>query len=350
MSFLLYGAYGYTGRLVAEMAADHGLAPILAGRNSDKVSTMADRYGWKKRVFNLDEPATVARALDGVDCVLHCAGPFAQTAAPMVTGCLETGTHYLDITGEIEVFEALAARDAAATEAGVMLLPGVGFDVVPTDCLAAHLAAQVPDASQLEVAFMGLGRVSRGTIKTAIQQMGTGGLVRREGEIVTVPPGWTTRSVDFGDHPRTVVSIPWGDVATAYRSTGIPNITTYTYLPETARTLLRLSRYLSWLLSWEPIQKLMTAFVNRQPAGPTPEERAEGETHVWASVRNAAGDRKTGRLHGPEGYTFTALTALAAVRKVLDGGATPGYQTPSTAFGADFVMEVEGVEREAVEE
>src|SRR6056297_1256479 len=162
MSFLLYGAYGYTGRLVAELAADHGPAPILAGRNSDKVSTMADRYGWKKRVFNLDDPATVARALDGVDCVLHCAGPFAQTAAPMVTACLETGTHYLDITGEIEVFEALAARDAAATEAGVMLLPGVGFDVVPTDCLAAHLAAQVPDASQLEVAFMGLGRVSRG--------------------------------------------------------------------------------------------------------------------------------------------------------------------------------------------
>jgi len=345
MSFLLYGAYGYTGQLITERAVEQGHAPILAGRNGDKVATMADRFGLKKRVFPLDDPSTVRRALRGVDAVLHCAGPFVNTAAPMVDACLETGTHYLDITGEIEVFEALADRNDAAEEAEITVLPGVGFDVVPTDCLAAHLAEQVEAPVELDVAFMGLGQISRGTLKTAIQQMGTGGLVRREGRIVRVPPGWTTRTVDFGKGERTVVSIPWGDVATAYRSTGIPNITTYTYLPETARTLLQLSRYLSWLLSWEPLQKLLTALVDRQRPGPTAEERKGGETFVWASVRGEDGTEVTGRLHGPEGYTFTAESALASTLKVLAGEAESGYQTPSTAFGPDFVLEMDGVER-----
>jgi saccharopine dehydrogenase (NAD+, L-lysine-forming) len=345
MSFLLYGAYGYTGQLITELAVEHGHRPILAGRDSDKVATMADRFGLKKRVFSLDDPATVARALRGVDAVLHCAGPFVNTAEPMVDACLETGTDYLDITGEIEVFEALADRNDAAEEAGVTVLPGVGFDVVPTDCLSAHLARQVPNPVELDVAFMGLGQISRGTLKTAIQQMGSGGLVRREGRIVRVPPGWTTRTVNFGDRERTVVSIPWGDVATAYRSTGIPNITTYTYLPDTARTLLQLSRYLSWLLSWEPLQKLLAAFADRQPPGPTAEERRGGKTYVWASVRGEDGTEVTGRLHGPEGYTFTAHAALAAVQKALAHEAEPGYQTPSTAFGPDFVLDIDGVER-----
>ena len=345
MSFLLYGAYGYTGKLIAERAVEQGHRPILAGRNGGKVATLADRLGLQKRVFTLDDPTTAARALRGVDTVLHCAGPFVDTAEPMVEACLDTGTHYLDITGEIEVFEALADRDAAATEAGVTVLPGVGFDVVPTDCLAAHLATHVSDPVEVEVAFMGLGQISRGTLKTVIRQMGGGGIVRREGRIVQVPPGWTTRTVDFGDGDRTVVPVPWGDISTAYRSTGAANVTTYTYLPDPARTLLQLSRYVSWLLSWEPLQKLLLAFAERQPAGPTAEERRGGETFVWASVRGADGSQATGRLHGPEGYTFTADAALAAAERVEAGEAPAGYQTPATAFGPDFALQIDGVER-----
>lgn len=349
MSLLVYGAYGYTGRLVTERAVDVGLTPIVAGRDRTRVVDMATRYGLQHRVFSLANPEAVARALDSIDTVVHCAGPFVDTAQPMVAACLQTGTHYLDITGEVEVFEALADQDDHATEAGIVLLPGVGFDVVPTDCLAAHVHEQVPNAHTLDLAFMGLGRVSQGTLRTAVGQMGAGGVVRRNGALQTVPPGWTTRTVDFGaDGPgeRTVISIPWGDLATAYRSTHIPNITTYTYLPQTARTLLQLSRYVQWLLQAPIVQTLLERWVEQLPAGPSADEREEGETFVWANARTADGTSATARLRGPEGYTFTAHAAVAAAQHVLRGDVAPGYQTPATALGADFVLSIDGVSRE----
>jgi saccharopine dehydrogenase (NAD+, L-lysine-forming) len=225
-----------------------------------------------------------------------------------------------------------------------MLCPGVGFDVVPTDCTAKALSEALPDATSLEIAFMGLGRVSRGTALTAIANLGDGGKVRRNGQIVTVPPAWSTREVDFGRGGKTVVTIPWGDVSTAYHSTGIPNVTAYTYMPENAITLMKWSRYLSWLLQWEPVKKLLEALVRMQPAGPDEQEREEGITLVWGRATNEQGDAVSARLKGPEGYTFTAMTAVAAAQHVLDGGATPGYQTPSTAFGSHFVRHFDGVD------
>ncbi|PEN12848.1 saccharopine dehydrogenase [Longibacter salinarum] len=344
MSLLIYGAYGYTGQLVTEQAVERGLTPIVAGRNAQKVHRISTQYDLPARVFSLDMPREIRRGLEDVDVVLHCAGPFMHTSAPMLQACLDTGTHYLDITGEIEVFEAAAKRDAEAKEAGIMVCPGVGFDVVPTDCTAKYLSEQLPDATTLEIAFMGLGRVSRGTALTAVSNLGEGGMVRRNGRIVTVPPAWTTREVDFGRGPKTVVSIPWGDVSTAYHSTGIPNVTAYTYLPNNAITLLRLSRYISWLLKWEPVKRVLEALVRMQPAGPDEDEREQGVTLVWGRATNDAGDEVTARLKGPEGYTFTAQTSVAAAQHVLDGGATPGFQTPSTAFGSHFVRHFEGVE------
>jgi saccharopine dehydrogenase (NAD+, L-lysine-forming) len=345
MSLLIYGAYGYTGRLITQEAVDRGMEPVVAGRDAEKLGEVAREHGLEQRVFSLDAPADVAAGLDGIDVVLHCAGPFVHTSAPMVAACLATGTHYLDITGEIEVFEAVADRDDQAQEAGIMLCPGVGFDVVPTDCLARHLSERMPEAETLEIAFMGLGQISQGTALTSVENLGKGGKVRREGEIVTVPPAWTTREVDFGRGPKTVVSIPWGDVSTAYRSTGIPNVTAYTYLPSNAITFLRLSRYLSWLLNLAPVKALLKALVRAQPAGPDEEQRRSGRTFVWGRVTDGQGEEAVARLSGPEGYTFTARTAVESARRVLAGDAQPGYQTPSTAFGADFVLDFDGVDR-----
>src|SRR6516164_10180234 len=160
-SLLLYGANGYTGRLIAREAVVRGLHPVLAGRNAAAVSELARQLGLEHRVFALDDAAATRAGLAGMTAVLHCAGPFARTAGPMADACLEAGVHYLDITGEISVFEMLAARDTEAMAAGIMLLPGAGFDVVPSDCLAAHLHRRLPTAKRLTLAFQGIGRYSR---------------------------------------------------------------------------------------------------------------------------------------------------------------------------------------------
>lgn len=346
MPFLLYGAYGYTGQLVARMAVERGQRPVLAGRNADKLGALAAELDLDYTVCALDDSAALDAALADVPVVLHCAGPFSRTVGPMAAACLRTGTHYLDITGEIGVYEHLAALDAEAKAAGVMLLPGVGFDVVPTDCLALHLKKRLPSATHLDLAIMGTGRLSHGTALTTIENIGEGGTVRREGRLEPVPAAWKTRTADFGRGPVEVVSIPWGDVFTAYHSTGIANITVYAEMDKSLRRLIRMTRYTGWLLASSPAQALFKWMIDRQPPGPSDEERARGHSFVWGTVWDDEGRRATARAKAPEGYTFTALAALAIVDKVFAGPVATGFQTPAKTYGSDFILEIDGVTRE----
>lgn len=344
--FLLYGANGYTGNLIAHLAKERGLSPILAGRDAVKIKKLAGESGFEHRAFALDDAAALDAALKEVAVVLHSAGPFSRTSKPMADACIRTGTHYLDITGEVTVFESLAQRDAEAKAAGVMLLPGTGFDVVPSDCLAAHLKKLLPSATKLTLAIQGLGRVSRGTATTMVENINRGGLVRREGVLTPVPAGWKTREVDFGRGSVKAITIPWGDVATAFYSTGIPNIEVYAAMPASMRLAMVASRPFAGLLGSKPAQKFLKKRIKAGPPGPNEEERARGKSFVWGEVEDDAGQRKVSRLQGPEGYTLTALTALAIVERVLSGEAPAGFQTPSRAYGADFILSIEGVQRE----
>jgi short subunit dehydrogenase-like uncharacterized protein len=345
-NFLLYGANGYTGNLCAREAVRRGLRPILAGRDREKVESLATELGLESRVFSLEDTPALDAALNEVAAVLHCAGPFSRTSKPMATSCLKTGTHYLDITGEVTVFESLAARDTEAKKAGVMLLPGAGFDVVPSDCLAAHLKRRLPSATKLALGIQGLGRISHGTATTMVENINHGGMVRRDGRLTPVPTAWKTRVIDFGRGPMTAVTIPWGDVSTAFYSTGIPDIEVYAAVPSSARRMMVASRYLGWLLGSSPVQNFLKRRIKAQPPGPNETERARGRSFVWGEVTDDAGERRVSRLSGPEGYTLTVMTALKIIERVLAGKSTAGFQTPSLAYGADFVLEIEGVSRE----
>jgi short subunit dehydrogenase-like uncharacterized protein len=341
---LVYGSYGYTGRLVTERATAVGLDPVVAGRTAEKVREQAREHDLDYRVFGLGDAAAVAAELDDVAVVLNCAGPFTRTSEPFVDACLETGTHYLDITGEIEVFEALAERDGDAEEAGITLLPGVGFDVVPTDSLAAHLAERLPDATDLSLGFQGLGEVSPGTAHTAVDSLGDGGMVRRDGELRSVPVAHDVRTIDFGAGPTTATAIPWGDVSTAYHTTGIPNVTVYAAQSKLAVRFLRLSNDLDWLLGNDRVQSVLHGLVDRFVDGPDETERQAGTMYVWGKATD--GEKTVvSRLRTPESYAFTALSATYLTERVRDGDAPTGFQTPAGAFGADAVLDIEGVER-----
>ncbi len=345
-TFLIYGANGYTGELITRMASERGLKPILAGRNEGKVAELAAKYGFEYRAFPLDDDAALDAALGEVDMVLHCAGPFSITSLPMVNACLRNKKHYTDITGEISVFETCAAFDKKALEAGVMLMPGVGFDVVPSDCLAKHLKDRLPTATHLSLAFYGMGRISHGTQATMTMNVGRGGAIRKDGKITPVPAAWKTREIDFGSVTKTGVTIPWGDVATAFYSTGIPNIEVFTVVPPDGLRLMKISRYLGWLLATKPVQKYLQA--NIPPGGPSDDERAKGRTLMWGEARDAEGNRVESRQQGPEGYTVTAIAALNIAEKILAGNFEVGYQTPAKAYGADLILEIDGSSRQDV--
>ena len=344
-NFLLYGANGYTGKLIAQMAAERDLRPILAGRDPATIEPLARELNLEHRIFSLDDSAHMDAALNEVVAVLHCAGPFSRTSKPMADACLRTKRHYMDITGEAAIIETLAARDREATEAGVMLMPCVGFDVVPSDCLAAHLKRRLPGATHLALAIQGMGRISRGTATTMVENINRGGLIRRDGILTPVPAAWKTREIDFGKGAVTATTIPWGDVASAFYSTGIPNIEVYAAIPQKVRRMMKISRSLGWLLGSSAVQRFLKKRIQNQPPGPSERERERGASFVWGEVKDDFGNVAVSRLRGPEGYKLTALTALQIMQHVLAGEFSAGFQTPSKAYGADLILEIEGIER-----
>ncbi|MFP4501905.1 MAG: saccharopine dehydrogenase family protein [Candidatus Hydrogenedentota bacterium] len=346
-TWLIYGAYGYTGALLTRYAVAHGHRPILAGRHAGKLEALAAAHGGlETRPFDLSNRETIDTALEGVTVVAHCAGPFQRTCAPMMKACLRMGTHYLDITGEVDVFELCAAADKRAKAAGVMVMPGAGFDVVPSDCLAAHVNSRLPEASHLTLAFMTTGRPSHGTATTIAENLPRGLVVREEGKLARKPAGWKQRTIDFGEGPVKTITIPWGDVSTAYRSTGIPNIAVYMAAPYALRLFTRASRHMKKLLASGRVQRFLKRRIDAAPPGPSDEQRAKQYAKLWGEAVDENGHRVVSRLHTPDTYTVTVLTTLSAVEKVLAGNAPPGYQTPATAYGADFILEIEGCERE----
>jgi short subunit dehydrogenase-like uncharacterized protein len=333
--WMIYGANGYTGELIAREAVRRGERPLLAGRTAERVEPLARELGLEWRAFDVGTPD-----LSGVALVLHCAGPFLHTSAPMVRACLAAGVHYLDITGEIAVFEAIFARDAEAKARGVMLVPGVGFDVVPTDCLAAMLHAKLPDANELWLAFSSKSGVSPGTLKTMIEGAGWGSAIRRDGKITRVPHLWDVREIPFSSGPRTAMTIPWGDVSTAFRTTGIPNIRVYSAQSRKALRQTRIMRPLLPLMRFGPLRRLALRRAART-AGPSAERRARSRVELWGRVTNAAGREVTMTMTVAEGYDFTVVSSLEAVQEVLREP-KPGAWTPATAFGAGFVTRFNG--------
>lgn len=341
---MIYGANGYTGRLIAAEAVRQGLKPILAGRNRSEVESLARELKCESRVFALGDTTEVAAQLEGIKAVVNCAGPFSQTAAAMMEACLRAQVNYLDITGEIDVLEAAAALDGRAKEAGIAIVPAVGFDVVPSDCLAAMLAEKLPGATTLLLAFSGGGSVSPGTAKTALESMPGGGRARIDGKIRHVPPAWKTREVPFRSGSQFAETIPWGDVSTAWHSTHIPNIEVYAAAsPELVKQQRRLLR-IAPLLKFRLFKRLAEWYIERTIPGPSAEQRAQGRTEFWGQVFDAEGRIAPATLETPEGYTLTSLTAVACLRRVLDGSAPAGFSTPSRAFGKELILSIPGVD------
>lgn len=344
MNWLIYGAYGYTGELIAREAVERGMTPVLAGRDDARVRALADTLGLPARSFTLDN---AREGLDGIDLVLHCAGPFSETSAPMLAACLDVGAHYLDITGEIDVFEFAWELSERGRNADVVICPGVGFDVVPTDCLAASLVAALPAATHLALAIEGGGGFSRGTARTSILGLAQGGRIRRDGELVTVPLAWKTRRIDFEHASREAMTIPWGDVFTAWVSTGVPNVEVYMSVPPATIRRIRWLAKLKPVLAMKWVQALMRRRIDAAPPGPDRATREATGVKVWGEAVSADGRRVRATLSGPNGYTLTADAALAITAYLLENTVEGGYYTPSLLMGATFAGQLAGVTQRA---
>jgi len=322
------------------------MKPVLAGRDEQKVAELARLLNLQHVAFELDNEDAVADRIRDFKVVLHCAGPFIYTSTVMMKACLKAKTHYLDITGEYQVFERAFKLNDAAVAAGIMLMPGVGFDVVPTDCLSRYLNEKLGNVVSLELAlYMQGGKLSHGTAITITENLGDACVVRRDGKLVKVPNGKLIRSVPIRQEEKQAVAISWGDVSTAYRTTGIPNITVYNILPQKLIDGMKLSNYLGFIMRTRFVKNYLINKIKKRPAGPDEIQRKASSSMVWGEVKNKAGGIQRATLYLPEGYTLTALTSLKIVEMVLETEPPHGSKTPAQVFGADFIMQFEGVRR-----
>ena len=333
----IYGAYGYTGRLIVEVAVERGLTPVLGGRNQKKLAILAKEYSLDYKAFDVANKDEWDKLLPEIDLVLNCAGPFALTVEYVLPVCLRHKCHYLDITGEIEVYSYIASLSKEAVYAGVVLMPGVGFDIVPTDCLSAKLKERLPDGTHLELAFQGNSGISRGTALSMARRYHDGGMIRENGKLVKVPIAYEVRDIDFGGKKRLCITIPWGDVYTAYFTTGIGNIKVFTGVTQKTLNSLLSFKKLKWAARTAIVQWMMKAIIKKRVKGPSLEKRSTYTTYLWGKITNSEGKSVIMEMQTMESYQLTAYTAIEATVQVLDGVAEPGYRTPAGVFGSNFI-------------
>ena len=341
-TILIYGANGYSGELIAREAVKQGLKAIVAGRNREAIDKLSAELHLPSQVFALDDVDVVASNLLDVDLVIHCAGPFSATSKPMLEACVMAKTHYTDITGEVAIFELAHSYDAKAKEAGIVICPGVGFDVIPTDCVAAKLKEEMPDATHLTLGFDSRSGFSKGTAKTSVEGMGKGGGIRENGTLKKVPLAYKTRKIDFGNGEKLATTIPWGDIATAFYSTGIPNIEVF--IPSSPKMVsnMKKANWIKPILNLGFVQNLLKKKIEKSIVPPNKETRDKARTHVWGEAKNAAGEMKTVRIETNNGYTVTQDGALLVASKILADDSLSGYKTPSLIAGSDLVLELPG--------
>lgn len=338
--WMIYGANGYTGELIAREAVSRGMSPVLGGRNANKIRPLAEELSLEFQAFPLDEHA--AAQLEDIDLVLHCAGPFQLTSEPMIHACLSANTYYLDITGEVSVFEHTHSMHAKAAEKGIILCSGVGFDVVPTDCIALKLKEEMPDAVELSLGFDSDSGISPGTFKTMIQGLGSGSMHRKDGVLENVPIGSQHRTIDFGRGARPAMGIPWGDVSTAFYTTGIPNISTWIPMAKPQLYGARLMGTARPLLATDWVKKKLEKQVEKRVQGPDSKFRANSPAYIWGEARNQQGVVKVARIQTANVYDLTVYGSLELVRRLLKEKIEGGYYTPAGLFGSSLVESVPG--------
>ncbi len=342
-NILIYGAYGYTGQLISRLAKEQGLPIMLAGRDESRTKALAEELDVPYSAFPLSDQSALDRALQQVKVLLHCAGPFEHTCQVMADACLRNRVHYTDITGEMQVFEYFKNRSAEAMAAGIVFLPGIGFDVVPSDCLANLLAAEMPNAESLTLAlFSPGGKMSHGTALTVLENANRGGAIRQSGKIKKVPHAYHVKNFDFGFTERLGVTIPWGDLSTAYSSTGIPNIRVYNCVPTGTMKGMKWLNYTGWMMSLPGVKNYLRGRIKDKPAGPSAEHRDKVRSYIWAEVTRQDQSQRA-YLDLPEGYALTAMTSVHIAKKLLEKHLSPGYHTPATAFGPGLILELPGV-------
>jgi short subunit dehydrogenase-like uncharacterized protein len=334
--WMIYGANGYTGKLITQEAINRSHKPILGGRSAERLIRLAEEMNLEYIVLDLSDNEKLYETISEFKVIFNAAGPFKYTNPPIVQACLKAETNYLDITGEVPVFEQNFKYHHQAIDKQIAIISGVGFDVIPTDCMAKYISEKILNPIELELGIAGDSGLSPGTVKTMIEYLPTGPLIRRNGQIINYNLEKRNREIKFSDKVRTVMPVTWGDLATAYRTTGIPNITIYMPYSKTMANLIGSIKF--------DDKNKVNRWIEENVFGPDEQTRQKAHSYIWAHVKNEKGEEAQAWLETMEGYRFTAVAGVRCIEKILEKN-PKGSLTPALAFGKDFILELPETKR-----
>jgi short subunit dehydrogenase-like uncharacterized protein len=339
---MIYGATGYTGNLIAEEAVLRGQRPILAGRDAAKVQRLAETLRLKWVAFSIEDHEALLKAADSVDLILNTAGPFSETAIPLMDACLAGRTHYLDIANEISVLHAAQERHRQAEERGVSIISGVGFGTVASSGLVRYLFEKTTDPVSLEIAIVPfVAQKSIGAAKSTLEVIANGGYIYRGGMIKNVLLGFGIKPILFADGLRNMMPVLTGDLEAAYMVSGIPDITVY--MPSPLKPIL--GRFIlpivHKILSWTWLRHQIGSRLDRRGmSAKKPLSSSKQHSHLWARIINRNGHIAEAWLKTGEGYAFTATASVLAVEWVFEHRRFGVFT--AAPFGENFVLNAGG--------
>ncbi|QXC52904.1 saccharopine dehydrogenase NADP-binding domain-containing protein (plasmid) [Agrobacterium salinitolerans] len=314
---MIYGATGYTGRMAAEHAIAAGTPIVLGGRSEATLAKLASKLGVEYRAFGLDDDAAIGTVLAGISVLLNCAGPFMRTADALMKASIRNGVHYLDTAAELDSYRLAEALDDEAKAAGVMLMPGGGGSVAMLGSLAGHGVERVSKPRKIRIVLHVAGGLSRGSAISATENLTVETLKRVHGALT--PAEVDIETFDFGKGGVDCFRVTLPDLITIWRATGVPDIETFVHVTGDGFSQGDLS-----LL----------------PDGPSEEERLANRYQALVEVTDDQGQVVRSLLDTVNGYTFTAMAAAEAGRRILASEACPGFQTPAGLFGNGFAQTI----------
>ena len=367
---LLYGATGYSGRLIAaearrrysdsrDVTIDRHQV-VLGGRDGAELADMTRTLELDHLVFTLDDRERVLSALRGFDVVINAAGPFARTASRLMRAAIEVGIPYVDINGEVDVYRALDDLSRIALHRGVTIVSGSGFTATVSDMMLESALSTVrpSDARTVWIAFSAMRHFSRGSLHAMLRSVRERVLVVREGKVVHVPVGRLERMFDFGQdkqqhdgtqrpnddsrrpRPARIASaINTIDTLTASRTARRKqaesiSIESYAEMSATVRLGYQIGALSAPLLQIPLVQRLNHFQIAQLPDGPSAEDRTETRQKVLLQIESPLRTTLVDwRLTTPDAYDFTARSALAVAEKVAGASGGGGWKTPSEVLG-----------------
>ena len=340
--WLIYGANGYTGRILVEQAAKQGHKPVIAGRSPEKIKPLAEQYDLPYSILDLHDINALSEKVADFKLISNFAGPFPLTARPIAEACLENGINYIDVSGDLNTIQYIFDLNEKARAKSIVMIPAAGFITYATECLAHYIAEQIDETKFIELGVYIIGGTSRGTAISTVDSIKDGCLIRKDHQLIPVKFGKDTKKIPFPDGRKPAWAVPLAELLTVHKALTIPDIKVFNVMPHFLHLLRLIAPLIQKTMKIEVFKRIAKKIAAKQPEGPTREQNLNTKSYLWARAGDKIGNEKQAWLETPEAYYFTALLNIRFAEVIL-GSDLKGSITPSEAFGKDLIFDFEKV-------